>query len=110
MNMKELVEFFKRIDENKFFIISKGKGKTCIHSINYLHNCDNPEKICDELNKCFLELKNKILNESNELESVHKHEQAKKVCCCINWHLPIEPNKGKRAICSYCKRPYQQTD
>lgn len=31
----------------------------------------------------------------------------KSVCCCINWHPDKEPNKGKKAVCSYCNRPRQ---
>ena len=28
-------------------------------------------------------------------------------CCCINWHPDKEPNKGKKAVCSYCNLPRQ---
>lgn len=27
------------------------------------------------------------------------------VCRCINWHPPIKADEGKKAVCSYCKRP-----
>ena len=29
----------------------------------------------------------------------------KSVCCCINWHSCVEKEKGKKSVCSYCKRP-----
>lgn len=27
------------------------------------------------------------------------------LCRCINWHPPIKADQGKKAVCSYCKRP-----
>lgn len=29
----------------------------------------------------------------------------KKKCVCLNWHRAIQPNKGKKAICSNCYLP-----
>lgn len=28
-----------------------------------------------------------------------------KTCVCLNWHRAIQPNMGRKAICSNCNRP-----
>jgi hypothetical protein len=46
---------------------------------------------------------------SNEAQNppLSKGDVMQSVCCCINWHPDKEPNKGKKAVCSYCNRPRQ---
>lgn len=57
---------------------------------------------------CMLQdLKNNFADLYNEAElefnDVYVGKGSKK-CVCINWHPSLEPNKGKDAVCSYCKK------
>lgn len=42
------------------------------------------------------------------IQHVSFSEERSEVCRCINWHPSIKENQGKKAVCSYCKRPRQK--
>ena len=96
MNMENFKNYLKEHNIYKFFDIEwyiNGYGIECRLAVKGKNKKQIAKKICDELNQHFLELKNKILNEPNECETIHCNEQAKELNICPHCGVNITDPK-----------------
>lgn len=110
--------FSNRVQETVYTVYFNNgfKASFCDFVRTLYNHSKNPnfKNDCDKIRKSkSLKKKQDFLNQNLQsyIELIGKdfgvflNGAVSNVCTCLNWHPAIENNKGKKAICSYCKRP-----